>query len=65
VKKVTALDAKARRAAKRVGLRAVKSRSWCGFRRKPATDSDAIRPPIPTEVGHPFRWKPATLLSPA
>ena len=24
-------------------------------------DSDAIRPPIPTEVGHPFRLKPATL----
>ena len=22
---------------------------------KSATDSDAIRPPIPTEVGHPFR----------
>ena len=30
-------------------------------RRKSATDSDAIRPPIPTEVGHPFRSKPATL----
>jgi polysaccharide biosynthesis/export protein len=37
----------------------------CGFRLKPATDSDAIRPPIPTEVGHPFRSKPATLLRPA
>ena len=32
---------------------------------KPATDSEAIRPPIPTEVGHPFRSKPATLLRPA
>lgn len=37
----------------------------CVFRRKPATDSDAIRPPIPTEAGHPFRSKPATLLRPA
>jgi len=27
----------------------------CVIRRKSATDSDAIRPPIPTEVGHPFR----------
>src|SRR6476659_9830438 len=27
----------------------------CGFRLKPATDSDAIRPPIPAEVGHRFR----------
>jgi hypothetical protein len=33
----------------------------CVIRRKSATDSDAIRPPIPTEVGHPFRLKPATL----
>jgi hypothetical protein len=39
--------------------------SVCGFRLKPATDSDAIRPPIPTEVGHRFRSKPATLLRPA
>jgi hypothetical protein len=37
----------------------------CVFRPKPASDSDAIRPPIPTEVGHPFRPKPATLLRPA
>ena len=37
----------------------------CVIRRKAATDSDAIRPPIPTEVGHPFRSKPATLVSPA
>ena len=32
----------------------------CVIRRKAATDSEAIRPPIPTEVGHPFRSKPAT-----
>ena len=25
----------------------------CGFRRKPATDSDGSRPPIPIEAGHP------------
>jgi hypothetical protein len=37
----------------------------CVIRRKAATDSEAIRPPIPTEVGHPFRSKPATLVSPA
>ena len=37
----------------------------CVIRCKPATDSDAIRPPIPTEVGHPFRSKPAALLRPA
>jgi hypothetical protein len=37
------------------------STSSCVIRRKSATDSDAIRPPIPTEVGHPFRLKPATL----
>src|SRR5260221_266963 len=36
----------------------------CVIRRKAATDSDAIRPPIPTEVGHPFRSKPATLVRP-
>jgi hypothetical protein len=36
----------------------------CVIRRKAATDSDAIRPPIPTEVGHPFRSKPATQLRP-
>jgi len=34
----------------------------CVIRGKAATDSDAIWPPIPTEVGHPFRLKPATLL---
>jgi RNA-directed DNA polymerase len=33
----------------------------CVIRRKAATDSEAIRPPIPTEVGHRFRSKPATL----
>ena len=33
----------------------------CEIRRKAATDSDAKRPPIPTEVGHPFRTKPAAL----
>ena len=38
--------------------------SDCVIRRKAATDSDAIWPPIPTEVGHPFRSKPATLLRP-
>ena len=27
--------------------------AFCVIRRKPAPDSDAIRPPIPTEVGHP------------
>jgi hypothetical protein len=32
----------------------------CGFRRKAASDSDASRPPIPTEGGHRFRSKPAT-----
>jgi hypothetical protein len=37
----------------------------CVTRCMPATDSDGIRPPIPTEVGHPFRSKPATLLTPA
>ncbi len=37
----------------------------CVIRCKAATDPDAIRPPIPTEVGHPFRSKPATLVSPA
>ena len=37
----------------------------CVIRRKAASDSDAIRPPIPTEVGHPFRSKPATLVRPA
>ena len=36
----------------------------CVIRRKAATDSDAIRPRIPTEVGHPFRSKPATLVRP-
>ena len=30
------------------------------IRSNPASDSDAIRPPIPTEVGHPFRSKLAT-----
>ena len=39
--------------------------SSCVIRCKPASESDAIRPPIPTEVGHPFRLKPATLLIPA
>jgi hypothetical protein len=34
----------------------------CVIRSKPAADSDANRPPIPTEAGHPFRSKPATLL---
>jgi hypothetical protein len=33
----------------------------CVIRRKAAGDSDAFRPPIPTEVRHPFRSKPATL----
>src|SRR5215472_4224220 len=33
---------------------AVIGHDWCVIRRKPPTDSDAIRPPIPTEVGHPF-----------
>jgi hypothetical protein len=37
----------------------------CVIRRKAASDSDVIRPPIPTEVGHPFRLKPATLVSAA
>ncbi len=32
----------------------------CVFRLKSATDSDAIRPPIPIQIGHPFRSKPAT-----
>ena len=45
---------------KRAGLEMIEMRV-CVIRRKAATDSDAIRPPIPTEVGHPFRWKPATL----
>jgi hypothetical protein len=36
-------------------------RHYCIFRGKPATDSDANRPLIPTEAGHPFRSKPATL----
>ena len=36
----------------------------CVIRLKAATDSDAIRPPIPTEVGHPFRLKPAALVRP-
>ncbi len=26
--------------------------AWCVFRPNPATDSDASRPPIPTERGH-------------
>ena len=30
------------------------------IRAKAATDSEAIRPPVPTEVGHPFRSNPAT-----
>src|SRR5437870_2164026 len=34
----------------------------CVFRGKPATDSDANRPLIPTEAGHRFRSKPTTLL---
>jgi hypothetical protein len=44
-----------------------RARGWdaderaCVFRPKPATDSDANRPLIPTEAGHPFRSKPATL----
>lgn len=25
----------------------------CVFRRNPATDSDAIRPPVPSDAGHP------------
>jgi hypothetical protein len=33
----------------------------CVIRRKAAIDSETSRPPIPTEVGHPFRLKPATL----
>ena len=33
----------------------------CVIRAKPATDSNASRPPIPTQAGHPFRSKPATL----
>lgn len=37
----------------------------CVIRRKATSDSDVIRPPIPTEVGHPFRLKPATLVSAA
>jgi hypothetical protein len=37
---------------------------YCVFRRKAATDSDASRPLIPTEVGHPFRSNPATLVRP-
>jgi len=41
---------------------ALGTNAGCVIRCKPATDSDAIRPPIPTEVGHPFRSKPATLL---
>ena len=41
------------------------TQTTCVIRCKAATDSDAIRPPIPTEVGHPFRSKPATLVSPA
>jgi hypothetical protein len=41
------------------------TRLECVIRRKAASDSDAIRPPIPTEVDHPFRSKPATLLRPA
>jgi hypothetical protein len=32
----------------------------CVIRANPATDSDAIRPPVPTEVGRPFRRNPAT-----
>lgn len=32
----------------------------CVIRAKSATDSDAIRPPVPTEVGHLFRSNPAT-----
>jgi hypothetical protein len=36
----------------------------CVIRRKAATDSDAIRPSIPTEVGRPYRSKPATLVRP-
>lgn len=36
----------------------------CVIRRKPAGDSEANRPPIPTEVGHPFRSDPAPLLRP-
>ena len=34
----------------------------CVIRANPATDSDAIRPPVPTEVGHLFRSNPATVL---
>ena len=40
-------------------------RLMCVIRRKAASDSDAIRPAVPTEVGHPFRSKPATLMRPA
>jgi hypothetical protein len=32
----------------------------CVIRANPATDSDAIRPPVPTEVGHLFRSNPAS-----
>ena len=32
----------------------------CVIWTKPATDSDAIRPPVLTEVGHPIWRKPAT-----
>ncbi|MBK6735558.1 MAG: hypothetical protein IPG61_16075 [bacterium] len=32
----------------------------CVFQLKSATDSDANRPPIPIQFGHPFRPKPAT-----
>jgi hypothetical protein len=40
------------------GVRAVQP--VCVIRAKSATDSDAIRPPVPTEVGHLFRTNPAT-----
>ena len=40
------------------------SANGCVIRRKAATDSDAKWPPIPTEVGHRFRSKPATQLRP-
>jgi transposase len=42
------------------GLCLLTKRLECVIRAKPATDSDATRPPVPTEVGHLFRSNPAT-----
>lgn len=43
-----------------VGVEYLRGMLACVFRAMPATDSDASRPPIPSDVGRAFRRMPAT-----